>query len=117
MGSKEPKLRIEEDEKNKSQPARTDQGFYIIDAPFEQTLNEEDVKSGKKSGKVNGVYDVASLAIKIKAITGVLEVGLFFTESAGQTSAQNTLGGQRPVAAYFGTEDGNVSVRKIKGTS
>lgn len=55
----------------------------------------------------------------IKAITGVLEVGLFCGRDgieAEEGGVQGTAkGGQKPVAVYFGMEDGSVEVRHRKG--
>lgn len=95
----------------KAGPLQTDQGFYIIDAPFPPLLSSSDVKAGKDGSGKDGIYDVATLAAKIKAITGVLEVGLFFGEDGDEAAKRGVPGGQRPVAVYFGLEDGEVKVR------
>ena len=98
----------------KAGPIQTDQGFYIIDAPFKSLLTASDVKAGKDGSGKDGVYDVATLAHKIKAISGVLEVGLFFGPTGDETQATGGQGGQKPVAVYFGLEDGEVRVREAK---
>ncbi|GAM90140.1 hypothetical protein ANO11243_081800 [Dothideomycetidae sp. 11243] len=110
LGSKNPKLR--ESTMTKAGPLQTDQGFYIIDAPFPPLLCDSDLKAGKKGdGRDGGVYDVPTLAGRIKAIAGVLEVGLFFGLNGEQSAAQNLQGGQKPVAVYFGLENGEVKMR------
>ena len=53
-----------------------------------------------------------ALAKEIKLIEGVLSVGIFCGEN-GQEAAKagRKMGGQKPIAAYFGMEDGGVVVR------
>ncbi|KEQ65574.1 ribose 5-phosphate isomerase A [Aureobasidium melanogenum CBS 110374] len=97
IGSINPVLR--EHTLAKTGPIQTDQGFYIIDAPFKPLLTQE---------------DVTALAHKIKSISGVLEVGLFFGPNGYEVQAAGGQGGQKPVAAYFGNEDGSVSVKEAK---
>lgn len=149
LGSPNPELRILQ--VAKSGPLKTDQDFYIIKAPFPPLLTQRDVTSenhgsgetmGKTSEGLDGrVWEVGRLATAIKAITGVLEVGLFVGVSgtemeklkgqgnpvaaeelpksvvgavAGATTGEGMMasqGGQKPVAAYFGMKDGSVSVR------
>lgn len=109
LGSINPILR--EHTLAKTGPVQTDQGFYIIDAPFKPLLTEKDVKDGQDGSGKNGVWDVHSLAHAIKAISGVLEVGLFFGKTGDEVQAAGGQGGQKPVACYFGNQDGSVSVR------
>ena len=60
-----------------------------------------------------GKWEVESLAREIKMMEGVLSVGLFIGMN-GLQAVKGGLrkGGQKPVAAYFGREDGSVVVRK-----
>lgn len=110
LGSPDPVLR--EHSLAKTGPIQTDQNFYIVDAPFKPLLLESEVKAGQDgSGDNDFVYDVPTLARKIKAITGVLEVGLFFGKTGDQVQAEGGQGGQKPVAVYFGMEDGSVTVK------
>lgn len=109
LGSKEPKIR--EGQQLKEGPVKTDQDFFIIDAPFPGLLTKEDVERGSESGK-DGAWEVEELANKIKSIQGVLEVGLFYGKTGPEAIATKDVGGQRPVAAYFGMQDGSVVVRK-----
>lgn len=101
----------------KAGPLKTDQDFFIIDAPFKQLLTASDVAAGKGKGDgTDGLWAVDQLAAKIKAITGVLEVGLFYGYD-GYEAAELGIGGvgQKPVAVYFGMEDGSVKIRTKKG--
>lgn len=99
MGSVDPRVRL--NPLSKSGPLRTDQGFYIVDAPF--------------PGRLRGPKDVGELARQIKDIVGVLEVGFFYNmdpyEAAEHTDLKTQEVGDKPVAAYFGMMDGSVQVR------
>lgn len=107
MGSVDPTIR-----KLKHGPLKTDQGFFIIDAPFPSALlTKQDVDSGSDGSGNNGVWQVESLSQRVKEIAGVLEVGLFSGPTGPQAQEQGQLGGERPVAAYFGMPDGTVTVR------
>lgn len=106
----------------KAGPIKTDQDFFIIDAPFSGTLlTAQDIADGGK-GKgdgSDGTWSVLELSKAIRGITGVLEVGLFcgidgvtaFEEGRKEGTA---FGGQKPVAVYFGMQDGSVEVRNRK---
>jgi len=98
----------------KEGPIKTDQGFFIVDAPFRQLIVASDVAQGQEGSGKDGVWEVETLAREIKQIQGVLEVGLFYGLTGPQAQAAGKAGGQKPVAAYFGMPDGSVSVRKAK---
>lgn len=110
LGSPGAKLR--EHSLAKTGPIQTDQSFYIIDAPFKQLLSAADVKRGADGGGKDGVWSVEQLALRIKAINGVLEVGLFHGVNGDEAQLAGLQGGQKPVAVYFGLEDGEVFVRR-----
>lgn len=114
LGAIEPKVRFTGSSTDAS-PIRTDQGFYIVDAPFKTLLTDADVEAGKDGSGKDGVWHVATLAAKIKAITGVLEVGLFFGLDGIDAQKAGAQGGQKPIAVYFGTKDGQVTVRHRVG--
>jgi len=100
----------------KAGPLKTDQDFFIIDAPFPQTLmTSKDVAEGKGKGDgSDGTWEVVSLSKAIKQITGVLEVGLFCGRDgieAQEKGGGTVYGGQKPVAVYFGMQDGSVELR------
>ncbi|KAL5385834.1 hypothetical protein DPSP01_004612 [Paraphaeosphaeria sporulosa] len=120
LGSNNPKLRTTLLEK--SGPLKTDQDFFIVDAPFKTLLCESDVKAGKGKGDgSDGTWEVNKLSEAIKALTGVLEVGIFSglngpdAEKIRSTDGVRTVtSGQKPVAVYFGMQDGTVEVRTAK---
>lgn len=110
LGSENPTVRL--NTVAKEGPLKTDQGFFIVDAPFPPLLTTTDIQAGKDGSGKDGVWEVATLAQKIKAIPGVLEVGIFYGLTGPQAQAAGAVGGQKPVAAYFGMPDGSVTVRK-----
>lgn len=112
IGSPDAKLR--EHSLAKTGPIQTDQSFYIIDAPFKTLLTASDTAKGQSGEGKDGIWDVDTLAARIKQINGVLEVGLFHGVNGVQAQRAGMQGGQRPVAVYFGMEDGEVRVRKAK---
>jgi ribose 5-phosphate isomerase A len=108
----------------KSGPLKTDQDFFIVDAPFETLLTAADVKAGKGKGDgTDGTWEVNAISKAIKGLTGVLEVGIFAGLNgveAQELRAQNksvgaVAGGQKPVAVYFGMADGSVKLRTAEG--
>ena len=111
LGSIDPVIRINANPKEG--PHKTDQDFFLIDAPFKTLLTSADVQSGMDGSGKNGVWEVNLLAQKINEIVGVLEVGIFSGLTGPQATAAGYIGGQRPVAAYFGMPDGSVTVRKV----
>lgn len=97
----------------KAGPIKTDQDFYIIDAPFPHPLlTSEDLTNGKVGDIEQGIWDVEALARTIKDINGVLAVGLFCGPTGPEADAAGVVGGQRPIACYFGMPDGSVTLRK-----
>lgn len=110
LGSINPAIRL--NAVAKEGPLKTDQGFFIIDAPFPPLLTKSDVKAGKDGSGKAGIWEVEALSRAIKQIPGVLEVGIFSGLTGPQAQAAGGIGGQKPVAAYFGMPDGSVTVRK-----
>ena len=117
LGSSGPTVR--EGHMLKAGPIKTDQDNFIIDAPFPSLLLNRDIEQAAKPGSEklkglgeDGQWEVQALAKEIKAIEGVLSVGLFVGENGLQAKAKGKIaGGQKPIAAYFGMEDGSVAVR------
>lgn len=101
----------------KAGPIKTDQDFYIIDAPFPYPLmiteDLNDTDEGQGHG-VKGKWEVETLSKAITEINGVLGVGLFCGPTGPEARDAGVVGGQRPVACYFGMEDGTVTVRKAR---
>ena len=120
LGSKDPKVR--EGDMLKAGPIKTDQDNFIIDAPFERLMLKSEIEASKSlhpthqgvEGKgEDGKWEVETLAREIKGIEGVLSVGIFCGEDGEQVLERGgKTGGQKPVAAYFGMEDGSVTVRR-----
>lgn len=117
LGSSAPFVR--EGHMQKAGPIKTDQDNFIVDAPFPPLLLSSDIEQAAKQGikelkgrGEDGQWEVQALAKEIKAIEGVLSVGLFVGENGVQAKARGKIaGGQKPIAAYFGMEDGSVAVR------
>lgn len=84
----------------------TDNGMWIIDAPFPPLRLPAD-EEGQEGGEA-GVWTVDALADRLIKLPGVAEIGLFHGQNGLQ--AQNG-GAQKPVAAYFGMADGTVEVK------
>lgn len=113
LGSTDPKLR-EAPINDKVGPVKTDQGFFLIDAPFPKLLVSSDVAQGQDGSGSNGIWEVEALAKAIKEIQGVLDVGLFTGLTGPKAQESGKVGGQKPVAAYFGMPDGSVTSRASK---
>lgn len=77
-------------------------------------MHASDVASGKTPDPAKGLWEVEELATKIRAIQGVLEVGIFSGPTGPESAALGQRGGQKPVACYFGMADGTVTVRTAK---
>lgn len=89
-----------------------------MDAPFSKLLIESDLRDGDKGDGTHGTWEVHNLGRRLKRIVGVLEVGLFHGRNGLQVAAAGEEGGgQKPVAAYFGMENGEVEVRTAKEIS
>ncbi|KAL8673171.1 MAG: hypothetical protein Q9168_002400 [Polycauliona sp. 1 TL-2023] len=112
LGSTEASIRSGPMEK--SGPIKTDQDNFIVDAKFKNPLLPKATNAeGVEGTSEDRQWAVEALAKEIKQIEGVLSVGLFCGLNgleAGKTWRK--VGGQKPVAAYFGMEDGTVVIRK-----
>ncbi|KAK3389470.1 ribose 5-phosphate isomerase A-domain-containing protein [Podospora didyma] len=107
MGSHNPRIRP--GLPGKAGAIVTDNGMWIIDAPFTPLLLPRDAEEGgiKAGNGDNGVWQVDALADKLIKIPGVAEIGLFY----GNNGLEIASGAQKPVAAYFGMADGSVEVK------
>lgn len=86
--------------------------MWIMDAPFQPLLLESDLKNGEKGDGTNGKWEVHQLGRRLKRVVGILEIGLFHGRNGIQVANSGEEGGgQKPVAAYFGMENGEVEVR------
>lgn len=113
LGSPDPRIR--QGGSAKAGPVVTDNGMWIIDAPFPPLLITADLKDGDKGDGEHGTWEVHNLGRRLKRTVGVLEVGLFYGRNGIQVANSGEEGGgQKPVAAYFGMENGEVEVRMAK---
>jgi ribose 5-phosphate isomerase A len=113
LGSPDPKIR--QGGSAKAGPVVTDNGMWIIDAPFPPLLLHSDLSGHDRGDGEHGTWEVHNLGRRISRIVGVLEVGLFHGRNGIQVAASGEEGGgQKPVAAYFGMENGEVEVRVAK---
>ncbi|KAH6663955.1 ribose 5-phosphate isomerase A [Plectosphaerella plurivora] len=88
----------------------TDNGMWIIDAPFPPLLLSSEVEGSTGRG-ADGSWGVAALAEELLRVPGIVEIGLFHGVNGIQAAAQGKVGlAQKPVAAYFGMADGSVKV-------
>lgn len=90
----------------------TDNGMWIIDAPFSPLQLPKDL-SGAVDGKgKNGAWEVQTLADELLKVPGIVEIGLFYGFNGAQAAGLGKeLQAQKPVAAYFGMPDGTVQVQ------
>ncbi|KAI4229534.1 MAG: hypothetical protein L6R36_000798 [Xanthoria steineri] len=117
LGSQEATIRSGAIEK--SGPIKTDQDNFIVDAKFKHPLlpTPTEAEGDVQGAKEDRQWAVETLAKEIKQIEGVLSVGLFCGENGLEAEkAGKSAGGQKPVAAYFGMEDGSVVIRKAGET-
>jgi ribose 5-phosphate isomerase A len=106
---------------SKAGPLKTDQDNFIVDAPFQPLMIPKDIQKanslhethqGPSGQGEGGKWEVERLTREIKMIEGVLSVGIFSGEDGVEAQARGAkLGGQKPVAAYFGMTDGGVVLR------
>ena len=115
LGSLGPRVR--DGTQDKAGPAKTDQGNFIVDAPFAPLLLVSDVAAlgpGFVQGRTG--WEVTALATRIKCIEGVLSVGIFSGENGEHALARGIkMGGQKPSVVYFGMADGSVTVKRASG--
>ncbi|SPQ23954.1 e3184f01-8c5d-4cf4-a255-3935ff0badb4 [Thermothielavioides terrestris] len=106
MGSQNPRIRP--GLPGKAGAIVTDNGMWIIDAPFAPLRLPKDLDSANHTDTgSDGVWTVDALADRLIKIPGVAEIGLFY----GKNGLEVASGAQKPVAAYFGMADGSVEVR------
>ncbi|KAK1245163.1 hypothetical protein MKX08_004792 [Trichoderma sp. CBMAI-0020] len=91
----------------------TDNGMWIIDAPFAPLLLPRDLKAGVDGAGKDGVWEVGRLAEALVRLPGIVEIGLFTgfngVEAVGLGKEFQA---QKPIAAYFGTPTGEVQVQR-----
>ena len=108
LGAQKPAIR--QGVPKKAGPVVTDNGMWLIDAPFQPLQLSRDSSAAGADGD-NGVWTVDGLADRLIKIPGIVETGLF-TGFNGFEAQEGHGGAQKPVAAYFGMADGTVQVRQ-----
>ncbi|VUC20138.1 unnamed protein product, partial [Clonostachys rosea] len=111
MGS--PKPAVRSGLPSKAGECVTDNGMWIIDAPFPPLLLPKDLSASEDgTGKNAGKWEVNKLAQELLKVPGIVEIGLFHGFNGTQAVGLGQVGqAQKPVAAYFGTADGSVDVQ------
>ena len=89
----------------------TDNGNWLIDAPFKPLQLKSDPPIDPAVWP--RVWLVADLAAALKGLTGVVETGLFWGMNGDEAEKLQLKRSnpQKPIAAYFGMQDGGVEVR------
>lgn len=110
MGSPSPAVRA--GLPSKAGECVTDNGMWIIDAPFPSLLLPKDLTAEVDGTGNGGVWEVSKLAQELLSLPGVVEIGLFYGFNGDEAVAlQKESRAQKPVAAYFGLADGSVEVQ------
>ncbi|KAH7022386.1 ribose 5-phosphate isomerase A-domain-containing protein [Ilyonectria destructans] len=90
----------------------TDNGMWIIDAPFSPLLLSKDVTAEVEGRGKDGVWEVKALADELLRLPGIVEIGLFHGFNGDEAvKLKKQLQAQKPVAAYFGLANGEVQVQ------
>ena len=93
----------------------TDNGMWIIDAPFAPLLLDEDLTTEVDGFGRAGTWEVSRLASELSKLPGVVETGLFHGFNGNDAVALGrSMQAQKPVAAYFGMADGRVHLQEPK---
>ncbi|KAJ4857510.1 ribose 5-phosphate isomerase A (phosphoriboisomerase a) domain-containing protein [Trichoderma breve] len=87
----------------------TDNGMWIIDAPFPPLLLPKDLTAEVDGNGKNGAWEIGKLAEELVKLPGIVEIGLFHGFNGVQAvGLGKQFQAQKPVAAYFGTPSGEV---------
>ncbi|KAM0251952.1 hypothetical protein ACHAQJ_007926 [Trichoderma viride] len=90
----------------------TDNGMWIVDAPFPPLLLAKDLTAEVDGTGKNGVWEVGKLADELVRLPGIVEIGLFTGFNGVEAvSLGKQFQAQKPIAAYFGTPTGEVQVQ------
>lgn len=91
----------------------TDNGMWIIDAPFSPLLRSKDLTAEVDGRGKEGQWEVGALAEELLRLPGIVEIGLFHGVNGDEAKELGKVGqAQKPVAAYFGLANGEVQVQK-----
>ncbi|ESU07923.1 hypothetical protein FGSG_02480 [Fusarium graminearum PH-1] len=90
----------------------TDNGMWLIDAPFSPLLLPKDINSENKGRGENGAWEVNALAEELVRTPGIVEIGLFHGFNGNEAvKLGKESQAQKPIAAYFGLANGEVQVQ------
>ncbi|PHH58514.1 hypothetical protein CDD81_5543 [Ophiocordyceps australis] len=90
----------------------TDNGMWIIDAPFPPLLLPQDLNTDVQGNGINGIWEINTLAAELLKIPGIIEIGLFHGFNGQQSiSLGKEMQAQKPLMAYLGTLNGDVQVQ------
>ncbi|KAK5998149.1 Ribose-5-phosphate isomerase [Cladobotryum mycophilum] len=87
----------------------TDNGMWIIDAPFSPLLLANDLTDQEDDTGKNGVWEVEKLGEELIKTPGIVEIGLFYGINGLHPASLGKA--QKPIIAYFGTATGEVAVQ------
>ncbi|KAF4966686.1 hypothetical protein FSARC_5675 [Fusarium sarcochroum] len=110
MGSSNPAVRS--GLPSKAGECVTDNGMWLIDAPFPPLLLAKDINAEKDGRGKDGAWEINALAEELVRTPGIVEIGLFHGfngDEAVKIGKQSQA--QKPVAAYFGLANGEVQVQ------
>lgn len=90
----------------------TDNGMWLIDAPFPPLLLAKDITEEVDGRGKDGVWEINALAQELVRLPGIVEIGLFHGFNGVEAvKLGKQLQAQKPVAAYFGLANGEVQVQ------
>lgn len=90
----------------------TDNGMWLIDAPFPPLLLAKDINSEVDGQGKDGAWEINALAQELVRLPGIVEIGLFHGFNGDEAvKLGKQLQAQKPVAAYFGLANGEVQVQ------
>ncbi|KAF4464033.1 ribose 5-phosphate isomerase a [Fusarium albosuccineum] len=110
MGS--PKPAVRSGLPSKAGECVTDNGMWLIDAPFPPLLLAKDITAQVEGRGKDGVWEINALAEELVRLPGIVEIGLFHGFNGDEAvKLGKQLQAQKPVAAYFGLANGEVQVQ------
>ncbi|KAF7560373.1 hypothetical protein G7046_g3789 [Stylonectria norvegica] len=110
MGSPKPVIRS--GLPSKAGECVTDNGMWLIDAPFAPLLLPKDLTADVDGHGKDGVWEIRTLAEELLKLPGIVEIGLFHGFNGVEAiKLGKQLQAQKPVAAYFGLANGEVEVQ------
>lgn len=110
MGSPNPAIRA--GLPSKAGECVTDNGMWIIDAPFPPLLLPKDLTTEVDGTGKDGSWEISKLAEELLRVPGIVEIGLFYGFNGDEAPViGKERQAQKPVMAYFGTAEGAVDIQ------